>query len=319
MLRSAAATLYLVTQRAFRTLHGGAQTLFEGFWMGILPESVYDVISEQSYGEGEAYTNDRYLDSGLHFWEELAIRKHFAPGSRILVGSAGGGQRISRSPRRIRTTGFECSRAMVEAGKRALAERRIAVTLDWAPPSVAPKTGSTYDGIIVGWNGYCYISPRARRIRFLKDLHAQMKPNAPILVSAAMRMPQGQLLQWTPRVANVVRRCTFRAAVFEPGDSFSTRPKMHFTRRQPVARRSRVYRCRHTFSLPVAMELWWRAKIRIKDILVDLKGFEPLTSSMPWKRAPNCATGPHGVYRTPNDTIITSRRSLQIKTRRILQ
>ena len=28
--------------------------------------------------------------------------------------------------------------------------------------------------------------------------------------------------------------------------------------------------------------------------LVDLKGFEPLTSSMPWKRAPNCATGPHG-------------------------
>jgi hypothetical protein len=28
--------------------------------------------------------------------------------------------------------------------------------------------------------------------------------------------------------------------------------------------------------------------------LVDLKGFEPLTSSMPWKRAPNCATGPRG-------------------------
>ena len=28
------------------------------------------------------------------------------------------------------------------------------------------------------------------------------------------------------------------------------------------------------------------------ESLVDLKGFEPLTSSMPWKRAPNCATGP---------------------------
>ncbi len=26
--------------------------------------------------------------------------------------------------------------------------------------------------------------------------------------------------------------------------------------------------------------------------LVDLDGFEPSTSSMPWKRAPNCATGP---------------------------
>jgi hypothetical protein len=27
--------------------------------------------------------------------------------------------------------------------------------------------------------------------------------------------------------------------------------------------------------------------------LVDLIGIEPMTSSMPWKRAPSCATGPH--------------------------
>ena len=26
--------------------------------------------------------------------------------------------------------------------------------------------------------------------------------------------------------------------------------------------------------------------------MVDLEGFEPSTSSMPWRRAPNCATGP---------------------------
>ena len=26
--------------------------------------------------------------------------------------------------------------------------------------------------------------------------------------------------------------------------------------------------------------------------LVDLEGLEPSTSSMPWKRAPSCATGP---------------------------
>ena len=31
--------------------------------------------------------------------------------------------------------------------------------------------------------------------------------------------------------------------------------------------------------------------LNCKD-LVDLVGFEPTTSSMPWKRAPNCATGP---------------------------
>ncbi len=37
--------------------------------------------------------------------------------------------------------------------------------------------------------------------------------------------------------------------------------------------------------------------------LVDLDGFEPSTSSMPWKRAPNCATGPRlQVLRPENST-----------------
>ena len=30
----------------------------------------------------------------------------------------------------------------------------------------------------------------------------------------------------------------------------------------------------------------------LDDELVDLTGIEPVTSSMPWKRAPSCATGP---------------------------
>ena len=34
--------------------------------------------------------------------------------------------------------------------------------------------------------------------------------------------------------------------------------------------------------------------LRINELLVDLVGIEPTTSSMPWKRAPSCATGPHG-------------------------
>ncbi len=33
-------------------------------------------------------------------------------------------------------------------------------------------------------------------------------------------------------------------------------------------------------------------RAKLLEILVDLEGFEPSTSSMPWKRAPNCATGP---------------------------
>jgi hypothetical protein len=35
--------------------------------------------------------------------------------------------------------------------------------------------------------------------------------------------------------------------------------------------------------------------------LVDLVGFEPTTSSMPWKRAPNCATGPLGAEKPASE------------------
>jgi hypothetical protein len=50
MFANFVASLYLLSHRFFRALHGGSQVLFEGFWMGLLPESVYDVISEKSYG-----------------------------------------------------------------------------------------------------------------------------------------------------------------------------------------------------------------------------------------------------------------------------
>jgi hypothetical protein len=45
-------------------------------------------------------------------------------------------------------------------------------------------------------------------------------------------------------------------------------------------------------------------------MLVDLVGFEPTTSSMPWKRAPNCATGPRSrdnrLFRRPVERIYSA-------------
>lgn len=233
MFKSFIASLYLWSNRVFRVIHGGSQALFEGFWMGLLPESVYDVISEESYGDGGNYTNASYLDQGFHFWEDLAVRTYFAPGSRVLVAAAGGGRELIALVRAgFQAAGFECSHAMVQAGQRALLERGMTATLDWAPPSTAAQPGGLFDALIVGWNGYCYISPRARRIEFLRSLKVQLQPGSPVLVSMAMRVPTSGLLTWTPRVANAVRICTFRAPVFEAGDSFPGRPKLHFTRWQ---------------------------------------------------------------------------------------
>ena len=76
-----------------------------------------------------------------------------------------------------------------------------------------------------------------------------------------------------------------------------------------------------------AFDLWGlpgrEERTRCGENLVDLKGFEPLTSSMPWKRAPNCATGPLPKHfpddNTPARSPGTSPRRTQPSSRGILQ
>jgi hypothetical protein len=165
MLASVLASLYLWSNRLVRFVLGGSQTLFEGVWMGLLPSSAYDVISEKSYGDGSGYSNPGHLNRGFHFWEQLVVEKYFRPSSHVLVPAAGGGRElIALEKAGFHVTGFECSRGMVESGEIELRQRGMRATLTWAPPSVAPKLlNGPFDALIVGWNGYGYISPRARR------------------------------------------------------------------------------------------------------------------------------------------------------------
>jgi hypothetical protein len=200
--------------------------------MGLLSESAYDVISQKSYGDGAGYTNPSVLDSGLFFWEDLAVNRFFTPGCRVLVAAAGGGREmVSLARSGFAVDGFECSRPMVESGQRALAERGIPGKLEWAPPCKSPVLGAVYDALIVGWNGYTYILPRRRRIDFMKALRQSLKPNAPVLVSGAVANPT-KSVTLPGRIANGIRICTFRPPVFEPGDCFPGRPRHSFTRAQ---------------------------------------------------------------------------------------
>jgi hypothetical protein len=88
VLRPFFSACFLAAHRIFRRAHGAMQVLFEGVWMGLLPESVSDLISEQSYGQGVACTGAAYLDSGLQFWENLIFDKYLGAGGRVLVAAA---------------------------------------------------------------------------------------------------------------------------------------------------------------------------------------------------------------------------------------
>jgi hypothetical protein len=233
MLKSLTAALYVCAYRIFHLLHSGSQTLFEGFWLGMLPNSVTDLVSERSYAEGAAYTGAAYLDSGLQFWEEIAIDRFFTPGCRVIVAAAGGGRELIALARRGYTAeGFDCCRSMVSAGKRALAHRGIDSRIEWAPPCRIPANLGTWDAAVIGWNGYTYISPRSRRIEFMKSLRPHLRPGSPVLVSGAIRPGEGGQLTWTPRIANAVRVLTFRRPVFGIGSCFPGRPRHQFTRRE---------------------------------------------------------------------------------------
>ena len=62
-----------------------------------------------------------------------------------------------------------------------------------------------------------------------------------------------------------------------------------------------------------------RPSLNYWTLLVDLVGIEPTTSSMPWKRAPSCATGPHWrvilivFYRTNFVKPVPASYSLQLR------
>jgi hypothetical protein len=232
MSGSSAARLYLWSHSLFRGISGGFHALFEGFWMGILSESACDVVSQKSYGDGTSYTDRSFVDAGLFFWEDLIVRQFFTPGCRVLVAAAGGGREMVGLARAgFAVDGFDCSRPMVESGQRALAQRKLPAKLEWAPPCKSPALEAVYDALIVGWNGYTYISPRQRRIEFMKALRQSLRPEAPVLVSGAFGPPSPSIT-WPAKIANCIRVCTFRPPVFEPGDGFPGRPRHTFTRPQ---------------------------------------------------------------------------------------
>jgi len=82
MLESLTAALYLLSHRLFHIVHAGSQALFEGFWLGLLPDSIIDIVSQRSYKSGTEYTDSAYLDSGFQFWEEIAVSRFFQTAAR---------------------------------------------------------------------------------------------------------------------------------------------------------------------------------------------------------------------------------------------
>jgi 2-polyprenyl-3-methyl-5-hydroxy-6-metoxy-1,4-benzoquinol methylase len=185
------------------------------------------------YEQGTPFDEAHYLAQGLQGWEVDAICKHFPSKGRILLAAAGGG----RESRALEAMGYEV--ASFDPSDR-LVNRFRELTNDGrkivrSTPTAVPRFKEEFDAAIVGWGGYTHIPERTRRVVFLRALTAQMKQNAPLLLSFFLRHESPWRSKTCATAANLIRRVRRLEPVVEPGDTMTDKFEHHFLREEVVA------------------------------------------------------------------------------------
>lgn len=217
--------------------------LHEGFWLGCLDSEDLSAITIRNFQQSRMYNGPEHNQSGLFLWEHEAIDRYFRPGSRILVAASGGGREIiALHGLGFRADGFDCTPGLVETSRRLLQELGVPANVMLCPPNdvpeeFAPEFASEFalhDNLIVGWTAYMHIPGSARRIAFLRKLHASVPPGAPILVSFWVREVASPDEDRTFRLATWIRSLRGRRAEpLEPGDHVTDRGYHHcFTKEE---------------------------------------------------------------------------------------
>jgi len=180
--------LYLWFDRGLQRLLRLLGILHGGFWLGCLDPEDLTAVTIRSFHQSCMYNSPEHNQSGLFPWERETIDRFFRPSSRVLVAACGGGRElIAFHGLGFQADGFDCTPRLVDTSRRFLQELGIPSDVMLCPPNDAPRQLTPHDGLIVGWTAYTQIPGRARRIAFLRKLHASVPPGAPILVSFWIR------------------------------------------------------------------------------------------------------------------------------------
>jgi len=166
------------------------------------------------------YDDPAYVRSGLFRWEREALERHFPEQGRILVGAAGAGREMMALHKAgYDVDGFDCSAALVEAGRKLLGEAGWTGRFNCVPPSTVPEWEGPYEAAIIGFSGYMYIPGRERRKRLLQGFWRILAPDAPLLVSFQVSPGMSRQMRWAAKGANLIRRLRSVDPV-EMGDLF---------------------------------------------------------------------------------------------------
>ena len=220
--------------KACKALHA----CWVGLWLGaISPDKLYATVEEYYIRSGrdikDGHTNyhsGNYNRNGLFIWEKEAIKEYFGGCKRLLVLGVGGGREVLALLKLgYQVDGFESNQSLVVAANELLREEGFDPAVRWIEPDRVPDTGTTYDGIVVGWAMYMSIQTRKRRIAFLRQLRTHTRMQGPILISFVARGDVLSAAQYRVGVtiANMIRR-VLRREPAEVGDWLGPMYARHF-------------------------------------------------------------------------------------------
>ena len=155
-----------------------------GFWLGVMGEKCLDYSDDLIYNSTNKYRDDKYNLSGLYDWEKPMIQKHFTNAKTILLIAAGGGREVvALSKIGFEVDSYECNNSLVEYGNGLLQKNGIKSTIKYLPRNTVPDVIKKYDGIIIGWGAYSFITGSRNRLSFLSDLYPFLHKETSLMIS----------------------------------------------------------------------------------------------------------------------------------------
>ena len=230
---------YFSAESWFQKVLAAERACFVGLWLGVLsPNKLYAIVEEyytrsgRSQPGGYDFHSKEYNRGGLHNWEKDALTRHFGHSKRLLLLGAGGGREaLAFLQSGYDVDGYESHPDLVAAANELLQAEGFEPIVHLIAPDESPTTGTTYDGIVVGWGMYMSIRTRRRRIAFLRQLRTQTRARCPILLSFFPRNPANRQYPLSAIIATAVRRVLHQKPA-EVGDWLAPFYVHHFTQNE---------------------------------------------------------------------------------------
>ena len=221
--------LYKQSRKLLRKFLILIETVFTGFWLGVLSYQSLLRIDETFYNDSDIYCSPKYNKKGLLKWEHEAIEKYFQNCQSLLLIGAGGGREVyALLNMGYDVDAFECNPKLQEFGNKFLVDEGFTTCIKTVERDACPKSNSTYDGVIIGWGAYMLIQGSARRAEFLRTVRSQIADEANILLSFFTRSSDSWQLRNIASIGNIVRFLLSRDSL-AVGDSLAPNYVHYFT------------------------------------------------------------------------------------------